>query len=221
MGKQVAAFYDVDGTLVKTNVVNCYAFYARNLPKLSDRLLKGAQLLASLPALLAIDKYSRRTFNEVFYQNYEGISEDRLVLLADDLFRKVLRPNLYAKAVDVIRGNKALGIRSVLISGNLDFIVRPLARYLEIEEVAASRMGFRDGIATGRLEGPPLAGPEKASFIRRYAEDNDIDLNHSLAYADDASDVPMLSVVGKPNAVNPDFGLRRIASSHNWPILSF
>jgi len=221
MAKQIAAFYDVDGTLVKTNLVHCYAFYARNLPRLSDRLFKGAQLLASLPFYLAADVYSRRTFNELFYQNYEGIGRDRLELLAEDLFRKVLKPNIYVKALDVIRGNRALGFKPILVSGNLDFIVAPLARHLEIDEVHASRMGFRDGFATGRLEGPPLAGPAKAAFIRRYAEAHDIDLDNSLAYADDASDVPMLSVVGKPNAVNPDLGLRRIAASHHWPILSF
>src|SRR5581483_7981175 len=60
---------------------------------------------------------------------------------------------------------------------------------------------------------------EKAVFVRRFADERGIDLKESTAYADDAADLPLLSCVGRPVAVNPDLRLRVTARSHRWPIL--
>ena len=80
------AFYDVDGTLIKTNVVHVYAYYAANHPELVRRVSGLTKLIASIPAYLVTDYYSRKVFNEWFYKNYEGFSEDRLIVLGEEIF---------------------------------------------------------------------------------------------------------------------------------------
>lgn len=214
-----AAFYDVDGTLIKTNVVHAYAYYAINSPRWTQRLTKTAGMLASLPLWWLADKYDRRLFNESFYQNYAGYSEDRLVLLGEEIFEKVIRPNIFDGALSLVERSKRQGHDQILVTGALDVVTEPLADYLGCTDFVANRLEMKDGVATGRLEKPMIAGANKALWLRRYAEEHGYDLDGSFAYADSGSDVPLLSVVGHPCAVNPDFKMKTTARAYDWPVL--
>jgi phosphoserine phosphatase len=118
-----AAFYDVDGTLVRTNIVHTYAYYAMNRGSLSGIAGRTFGALASLPLFGALDAMNRKVFNEFFYRYYSGLSEDRLVTLAEDLFEDVLKPAIFPKAQDLIDEAKKAGCRIVLVTGALDFTV--------------------------------------------------------------------------------------------------
>jgi phosphoserine phosphatase len=76
---------------------------------------------------------------------------------------------------------------------------------------------MRNRIATGKLLKPVVAGPEKARLIREHARQRGHDLNECHAFSDSYSDVPMLSVVGHPAAVNPDARLKLLARAYDWP----
>ena len=82
--KNSAAFYDVDGTLIRINIVHTFAFYAQRQPSLLESLKRTVLTAASIPVFWAADKVSRKWFNEIFYQSYQGASEDRLVMLAEE-----------------------------------------------------------------------------------------------------------------------------------------
>jgi HAD superfamily hydrolase (TIGR01490 family) len=214
-----AAFYDVDGTLIRGNIVHAYAWYAANQPTLSGSLLKTAATVASVPLFLVSDKISRKLFNQLFYSYYQGQSEDRLWFLSEELFDRVISRSLYPWARDLVEESRRAGCRTVLVSGGLDFTVVPLARHLGIDDIIANRLEFVDGYATGRLLKPFVAGATKAAVMRDYAQRHGIDLGASWAYSDSYSDYPMLAVVGRPTAVNPDFRLRTVARSYDWPVL--
>src|SRR6185295_3241902 len=93
-----AAFYDVDGTLVRTNIVHSYAYYAMNRGSLSGIAGRTLGTVASLPMFGALDALNRKVFNEFFYRYYAGLSEDRLITLADDLFEDVIKKALFPKS---------------------------------------------------------------------------------------------------------------------------
>lgn len=217
--KNSAAFYDVDGTLIKINIVHAFAFYAARQPSLLDSALRSVKTGLSLPVFWAADKLSRKWFNEIFYRSYAGASEDRLVELSSELFEDVIKPNIYSRAKQLIDDSRRAGVRQVLVSGALDFTMRPLARYLEVDDVIANQLEFVDHRATGKLKKPFVAGATKADIMRAYAKRHDIDLAESWAYSDSFSDYPMLAVVGHPTACNPDFRLRSVARSYDWPVL--
>jgi HAD superfamily hydrolase (TIGR01490 family) len=217
--KNSAAFYDVDGTLIRVNVIHAFAFYASRHASLTKSLFRSVQTAASLPVFWAADKLSRKWFNEIFYQRYQGASEDRLLTLADELFEDVVKPNIYPRAPELIAESRRAGCRQVLISGALDFTMRPLARYLGVDDLIANSLEFQDGYATGKLKKPFVAGATKADIMRSYAKEHAIDLGESWAYSDSFSDYPMLTVVGHPTACNPDFRLLRTARSYDWPVL--
>ncbi len=214
-----AAFYDLDGTLVRTNLVHAFAYNAKNQQGLLRSLTRTASTLISVPFFLAADVYSRRFFNDVFFRRYRGESEDRLRYLADELFENAIKPNIYPGAYELIDKSKRLGLRQVLVTGALDLTVGPLARHLGIDHAVTNHLEFVDGKATGRLLPPVMAAATKASWIRTYAEREGLSLSDCYSYSDSMSDLPMLSVVGHPTAVNPDFRLRNTALQHDWPIL--
>ncbi len=217
--KHSAAFYDVDGTLIRTNIVHAYAYYAARHPSLKSSVVDTVKTAVSLPVFWAADKLSRKWFNEIFYRSYEGAGEDRLLVLAEELFEDVIKPNIYPRARELIDDSRRAGIRQVMVSGALDFTMRPLARYLGVDDLIANQLEFVDHYATGKLRKPFVAGATKAEIMRDYAKQHDIDLARSFAYSDSFSDYPMLAVVGHPTACNPDFRLRSLARSYDWPVL--
>jgi HAD superfamily hydrolase (TIGR01490 family) len=218
--KNSAAFYDVDGTLIRINIVHTFAFYATRQPSLIESAKRTLTTAASVPLFWAADKISRKWFNEIFYRSYQGASEDRLVELSEELFDEVIEPNIFPRARDLIEESRRAGCRQVLLSGALDFTMRPLARHLGVDDLIANRLEFDDnGYATGKLKKPFIAGATKAEIMRDYAAKHGLDLARSWAYSDSFSDFPMLAVVGHPTAVNPDLRLRSIARSYDWPVL--
>lgn len=215
-----AAFYDVDGTLISTNIVHAFAFYALRQPSVLDSARTSAATAARLPLFWAADKISRKWFNELFYRYYEGWSEDRLVTLADELFDEVIKPAIFPRSRDLVEESKRAGCMQVLVTGALDFTIKPLADYLGIDYVIANQLEFSRGYATGRLKKPFVGGATKPVLIRGFADEMGVDLTRSWGYSDSYSDFPMLAVVGRPTAVNPDFRLRSVARSYDWPVLS-
>jgi HAD superfamily hydrolase (TIGR01490 family) len=215
-----AAFYDLEGTLVSTNLVHTLGFYAKNQQGLFRTFKKSASTLLSIPIFAATDQYSRKVFNDLFFKRYKGESEDRLRFFAEELFEGVLKPAIFPGAFELIEKSRSLGLRQVVVTGALDLSVTPLMKYLGIEDYVANRLEFVNGVATGRLLPPVLAAATKASWIRTFAEREGLSLSDSYAYTDSMSDLPMLSVVGHPAAVNPDMRLKQTALHHDWPILN-
>jgi HAD superfamily hydrolase (TIGR01490 family) len=214
-----AAFYDLDGTLVRTNLVHVLLFYARNDRGLLRSLRRTAVSVASLPLFLAAEQVSRHAFNEVFFRFFRGMAADRLRFLSEELWEQVLRPALRPEAAELIETSRARGLRQVLVTGAFDLAVAPLVRELGFDDCAANRLDVVGGTATGRLVPPVMAGAAKAEWIRAYAEREGLSLGSCYAYADSISDLPMLSIVGRPTPINPDLGLRRVAREQGWPVL--
>ena len=215
-----AAFYDLDGTLLSTNLVHTFGFYARNDQGILRSMRRTAATLLGIPLFLAADLYSRKVFNDLFFKWYRNQSEDRLRFLSQDLFEEVIEPSIYPGTRELLEKSRSLGLRQVVVTGALDISIEPLLRHLGIEEYVANRLEFVDGVATGRLIPPVMASATKASWIRTYAEREKISLSDCFCYADSMSDLPMLSMVGHPTATNPDLRLRSTALRHDWPILS-
>ena len=102
---------------------------------------------------------------------------------------------------------------------------------VEVAAVIAERLGLTgalgtvaesvDGVYTGRLVGEPLHGPAKAVAVEALAGERGYDLAQCSAYSDSANDIPMLSLVGQPCAINPDAALRHHARAHGWTVRDF
>ncbi|MFQ5662718.1 MAG: HAD family hydrolase [Terriglobia bacterium] len=214
-----AAFYDLDGTLLKCNLVTTYAYYARNDRSLLRSAYLFTKVLLNVPLFFGLDLYSRTLFNLFFFRAYRGMHRDRLIGLADDLFEVTLKPSIYPQAEELVQRTQEEGFRNVLVTGALDITIRPIALHFGIEEAICNRLEFKNHIATGRVMPPLVAEEEKAKIIRAFATREGIDLAQSYAFSDSTSDIPMMAVCGHPVATNPTRRLRRFAVRQGWPIM--
>ena len=215
----MAAFFDVDGTLVRTNLLHPTLFYLANQPNPFRSLGALARAAAGVPRMALAELVDRRRFNELLFATYEGISYERLLFLADEAFDQVMKKALYPGARDLVQRCRSLGQEVILVSGALDFLMERLEKYLGATGHIANRLEVKGGYATGKLLRPIVAGPEKARLVREWARERKIDLGDCFAYSDSYSDVPLLSVVGHPCAVNPDLRLAKLARTYAWPVI--
>ncbi len=216
--KKRVAFFDVDGTLLKSTIVHYY-IYLRSAQM--PFLLKYFWLIAFLPKTvyyLILDSISRTRFNRVFYRSYRGMDAAEVKRLSAEMFETSLRPKIYAEAVSQIQEHKEEGTGVVLVTGSLDFIVQPIADYLGVDAILAPQLREENGRFTGELTTVPLIGEEKAKAVRSYADQHEISLEESYAYGDSQSDLPMLECVGNPVAVNPSKALHQKALESGWEI---
>jgi putative phosphoserine phosphatase/1-acylglycerol-3-phosphate O-acyltransferase len=119
----------------------------------------------------------------------------------------------------LIADHKAAGRKVVLATTTPDHLVRPLAERLGFDDVVATRYAEADGAFTGGLEGEFVWATGKRSAVKRWAAEHGVDLRESYAYSDSIYDMPLLTSVGHPHAVNPDPRLTVAATVARWPIL--
>lgn len=213
-----AAFFDVDGTLVRGTVLHYYAWVTRRSVALPARWWRLALLACRIPRYWWLDRLGRDRFLRAFYRSYAGYTSDGLRALQEDLFRELIAPRLLREGETAARAHRAAGHRVVILSASVRFVLEPLARYLGADELICQEMVLREGVLTGELEGPPLSGEERARQMHACARRHGLDLSASYAYGDSAGDIPMLASVGHPIAVNPSRSLSREAGARGWPI---
>lgn len=213
------AFYDFDGTLVSSNVVTRYAFFAKNHASRVEAAWRYGKVLAGVPLWLGLDAVSRRLFNEVFFRQYRGLQREWLVAQSETLLDAEIRPKVFAGARELLEKDRRQGYRLVLVSGGFDFDLGPFVREYGFDDLISNRLEFENGVATGRVIAPLLAEQEKVRAIRTYCAEYNVEAAGAKAYSDSFSDLPMLEAVGSPAAVNPDRRLRRVALERGWPVL--
>ncbi|MGF1472643.1 MAG: HAD-IB family hydrolase [Rubrobacteraceae bacterium] len=213
---EIAAIFDVDGTLVGSNVVSYYAWLKmKDLPP-ATRPLWLARFLPKIPYYWALDKVSRTLFNRVFYKNYRGWKPSRARQLGFESFDGFTLERIYPEALERLLEHKRAGHRVVLLSGALDFLLEPFKDLAD--DVLSASLEEENGVYTGELTGAPVAGDARARMLASFARRRKVDLSRSYAYADSISDLPMMEAVGNPVAVNPDRRLELAAEERGWRI---
>jgi putative phosphoserine phosphatase/1-acylglycerol-3-phosphate O-acyltransferase len=113
---------------------------------------------------------------------------------------------------------RAEGHRLVLSTTTPVDLVAPFAEALGFDDLIATAYETRDGRYTGRLYEGFVWGTGKLRAVKEWAGDHGIDLGDCHACSDSIFDVPLLSSVGWPHAVNPDPSLTLVATARRWPI---
>ncbi|MFZ0059142.1 MAG: HAD-IB family hydrolase, partial [Acidimicrobiales bacterium] len=210
------AAFDLEQTLINSNVVESYGWLAtRHLAPLR-RLQLAAELLLEGPHLLAIDRRDRGDFLRSFYRRYEGAPAERVRDDAWELFSDLLLTRAFPGAIERVRAHRALGHPTLLITGALDFVIAPLRPLFD--EIVCASLGEKDGCFTGELVSTPPTGEARAIMLGEWAASHGLDLERTVAYADSTSDLPMLDAAGLPVVVNPEPKLAAIARRRGWPI---
>ena len=213
--RQLAVF-DLENTLIASNVVDSYAWLATRHQGDAERVRFVLRTLREAPRLLALDRMDRGDFLRHFYRRYDRAPVDRLARDSWELFSDLVLMKSFPAGIRRVREHRALGHKTLLITGALDLVIEPLRPLFD--EVICAELGKRNGRYTGELLEAPPTGEARASIMADFARANHLDLQQCVAYADSASDLPMLEAAGHPVAVNPETKLAAIARKRGWHV---
>ncbi|MFE3451373.1 HAD family hydrolase [Nonomuraea sp. NPDC059194] len=219
---QAAAFFDVDNTMMRGASIYHFArgLATRGMFTSSD-LLKFAvgQAVFRLrgnenPEHIAVARETALAF-------VAGSKVDDVVRLGEEIYDEEMSDRIWAGTRALAQSHLDAGQRVWLITATPVELARVIAQRLGLTGALGTVAESQGGVYTGRLVGDLLHGPAKAEAVRALARREGLDLTRCTAYSDSANDLPMLSLVGRAVAINPDSELREHAKKHGWPVRDF
>ncbi|MCJ7726647.1 MAG: HAD-IB family hydrolase [Acidimicrobiia bacterium] len=216
-----AAFFDLDKTIIAKSSTLAFTGKLHKAGLLGRRTLMRAALSQTFYVLFGADHDQLEKTREILMALTKGWDKAEIEALVEQTLDEVVAPLVYAEALFLIDEHLREGRKVYIVSASPEEVVRPLARYIGVDDVIATKARVDEkGRYTGEVELYAYA-ETKAEVIRAVAEEHDIDLSESYAYSDSATDLPMMRVVGHPVAVNPDRELKEACEANGWPILEF
>lgn len=219
-GGRTAAFFDMDGTLLSSNVIETYLWMRLQELSAGERATELGRIAARVPGLVRAERRERSAFLRSIYREYEGALLADLDEVVDAVLTDHVLARLAPAAVRRVREHRKAGHPTILITGAIRPLTRPLAPLFD--HVEAAELAVDDlGRCTGFLASSPLVGESRAAWMRQWSAGNGIDLAASYGYADSYSDLPLLAAVGHPVAVRPDVALFRHARRRRWDVVDW
>ena len=208
------ALFDMDHTLLSLDTSMSWMRFLRRrgeLPK-SYALRATWWSLQYKLALLDIDTFADRVVAEL-----TGDPESEMLAKAEQWHRQDVADAVAPGATKALARHRESGDTVALLTGSTQYATRSVARMLDIEHVLCTELEVHDGQLTGKIA-QRCFGPHKVRVAERWAASQGVDLDQAVFYSDSYNDVPMLSRVGQPVAVNPDPRLKRHAKARGWPV---
>nr|WP_130919833.1 HAD-IB family hydrolase [Nocardia cyriacigeorgica] len=217
---RVAAFFDLDKTVIAKSSTYVFSkpFFAQGL--LNRRAVLESSYAHFMFLLSGADHDQMERMRAHLTSMCAGWDVEQVKSIVAETLHELVDPLVYAEAADLIADHKIRGHDVVIVSASGEEIVAPIAEALGADHTAATRMVVQDGKYTGEVEFY-CYGEGKVTAIEKLAAAEGYDLSRCYAYSDSITDLPLLSAVGHPTAVNPDRALRREAVARSWPILTF
>ncbi|MER5645220.1 HAD-IB family hydrolase [Streptosporangium sp. NPDC002524] len=150
-----------------------------------------------------------------------GSKVEEIVRLGEEIYDEVMADRIWAGTRAIAQAHLDAGQRVWLVTATPVELARVIAQRLGLTGALGTVAETENGVYTGRLVGDLLHGPAKAEAVRALARREGLDLSRCAAYSDSANDLPLLSLVGRATAINPDAELREFARQNSWDIKDF
>jgi HAD superfamily hydrolase (TIGR01490 family) len=217
-----AAFFDVDNTMMRGASIYWLArglaarnyFTTGDLARFGWQQLRFRVLAAEHPGHVSRAREAALAF-------VEGWSVADLERLSEEIFDELMAERIWSGSRALAQLHLDAGQRVWLVTAAPVELGRVIAQRLGLTGAIGTVAEVDAGVYTGRLVGDLMHGPAKADAIRQLAAAEGLDLPRCAAYSDSINDLPMLSAVGHPVAVNPDNALRRQARERGWEVRDF
>lgn len=215
-----AAFFDLDKTIIAKSSTLAFSrsLFAEGL--LNRRTVLRSAYAQFVFGLGGADHELLERMRTEISAMVTGWDVSTVRQVVREALHDVIDPLYYSEALDLIEQHREAGHDIIIVSASGAEMVEPIAEILGATHAVATTLEVKDGRYTGQIL-QYAYGPNKAIAMAELAEREGYDLSQSFGYSDSETDIPMLSAVGHPFAVNPDKGMRRYATEVGWPILSF
>lgn len=213
---RIAAFFDLDRTLLRENSGSLYALHEFRQGRLS------AWQLAKSAYWLTLHHYAMLDVEDAYGKaasHWRGVRGQDVKALAAEWFREHVAHRLTRGGGLALEEHRRLGHTLVLLSNTSEFIAAAAVESWQLDAFLANEIPCNvEGRITGTMGRPLCIGEGKVVKAEVFAREHRIDLAKSYFYGDSVTDIPMLSRVGHPRVVNPDAGLLREAIKRGWTL---
>lgn len=216
-----AAFFDVDNTIMRGASIFHLArgLYERKFFNVRD-IARFAWQQTSF-VLLGENMEHVAEIQEKALSFVAGHSVAELTAIGEEVFDEFMADKIWPGTHALARMHIDAGQRVWLVTATPVEVAEVIARRLGLTGALGTVAESVDGIYTGRLVGEPMHGAAKVEAIKALATREGLDLSRCAAYSDSANDIPLLSLVGHPCAINPDATLRSHARENGWRIRDY
>ena len=213
-----AAFFDLDKTVISKASMVAFSGPLHRAGMLTRRLMLKAAWGQLIYSQIGATPEKLEKLRESVLALTIGWDQAEISEIVRETLGDVIEPIVFDEALQRIRQHQEWGHKVFIVSASPEEVVAPIAKLLGVDEAIGTRAELdAEGRYSGRTE-RYVYGPEKEVAILEVAARDGLDLAHSWAYSDSATDVPMLSAVGHPVAVNPDKELARVAKERGWQV---
>ncbi|MFQ5615483.1 MAG: HAD family hydrolase [Anaerolineales bacterium] len=220
---QIAAFFDLDGTLFDGYVWRAlqrhHEAHRFKLPTLYAYLLSHIALWPLKNARLVSEEFFYRAWGKNMAWLVRGVQIERAQAIWEWVTDHEILPNLRPEMRNALARHRAEGHRVVLLSGTFQPLLEVVTARLGADGAVGTPLAQRNGRYLGRIIPPLGVGAGKALRMRQYADGHGIDLKAAFVYTDAFTDAPALEMVGHPVAVYPDARLAALAVERGWPVI--
>lgn len=208
------AFFDVDETLL--SVKSMFEFYEYFLEVVCDTADERQKLRDQAGSVLS-PGIPREEANRLFYRRFAGYAVAEVAAIGRRWFDARLRRGglFHTDVVDALRGHRALGTITVLVSGSFSACLAPVRAYCEADLAIATQLEARDGIYTGEVT-RTMIGAAKVAAARALISEKGVAAADCHAYGDHTSDLGLLRLVGHPVVVGANPEVVAIAETRGW-----
>ena len=217
-----AAFFDVDNTLVRGSTLYFLGrgMYQRGyFTKADISRFVVANLRFRMTGTEKQDVINR--FQKAATDFVGGHKVSDILALGEEIYDEYVSPKLWERTCEIAREHLARGEDVWLVTAAPQDMANIIAQRLGLTGAIGSKVVIENGIYTGELDGKLLHGSEKAVAITDLAKERSYDLQECYSYSDSHNDLPLLTAVGYPSAINPDAILRIKALAEGWPVHDF
>lgn len=211
------AFYDLDHTVLEDNSATHLVNEARNRGVMSERLFRHAVWLSILYKL-GIGNSTKMIVRMLSW--LKGLKVETVFDLCEEVFSKQIVDKIRPEIQETIREHRSRNGGVILLSSATEPICKPVARYLEMDDLICSLLEAHDGVFTGTTRGKLVYAKEKETRLRSYCKEHGYSEADAYYYGDSFTDEHVMKAVGHPIAVDPDKRLLRIALKNGWTIMS-
>ncbi len=214
--RPAVAYFDLDRTLIAG-----YSIAALALTKMWSGSLSPRRILTHAAIFLhwGLGRSDYHQLLESTVKALVGMSEEEMTSLGRQAFERRIRHMIYLEGRQLIDAHKSLGHEPVLVTSATRYQVEPIARELGVEQIYCTELEVVHGRITGNVT--PCYGPGKKHAAEVHAGFRQAALEDAYFYTDSCEDLPLLTEVGHPVAVNAKTSLARIAGERGWPQLAF
>ncbi|WP_460458718.1 HAD family hydrolase [Angustibacter peucedani] len=216
-----AAFFDVDNTILRGASIFYFAreLYRRDFFTLAD-LARMAWMQARFKAVGEKMEHVL-LIRERALSFVEGHSVAEITAIGEHVYDEVMADKVWPGTHALAQLHLDAGQRVWLVTATPIEMADTIARRLGLSGALGTVAESVDGVYTGRLVGEPLHGAAKADAVAALAEHEGLDLERCSAYSDSANDIPLLELIGRPCAINPDARLRAHAKARGWRVRDY